>query len=577
LVQTEILEKLDEPITYNGFVQHLAYYKLGKRGLQKLCELNKESEEVFEKQLIRIKELEIPNNIELATSIIVNEVFIKAYRSDEWIENGQSEEYILTADRQKMSEVLSEKNLIPTWFYEDENQVIGLIMNPRKVDNEKLKLAFKNTYYRFAAYAKRKGKELHLVFSYIDASLAIIFNRSMDSVSDEVLGLKKQMPFFQSWPDNLHVYVFSANRAIESIYRMITHQESSGADNIANLSVYLQEVNLKNFHLEKYKPDKQLEKYKIKFDELLLLTNQNQKRLVGTIYGREGSVMTFQKINSLIEQLPVYESLYGIPISLWVLYMNKKCQSEEVLDAAKGNTVWLTDIDTWEHRGKYNFRFPNMEKLFNKRILRETNYYPIVDVQDVEDFREVYVPSINLRQEMYYHYRHLTEMKNKWKYNEVLERWLWNPRVENEQKKRLFDAVCEIKPSNRTVQCIMIQENKEEDLIEQVKSSLDLLQKEMLENNNIRFRNFPKNDMQAILIVLPTIRRMYHYHSKINLSNYDFPIVFLEGRLIEDVLASTFNRTIKVVENNELKEIKEENLLQWLTKKLSHIDDDRKP
>jgi len=563
-VDTGILVKMEEPITMNHYIHHLAYYKLGNKGLQKLYELSDRNREELEKQRLRIEEKGILNNIELAGTLIVNDVFLKFYSSEDWMVYGKAENHSLLLKNIHNNKYSMKGNMRPTWFFETDIRIMYLVIVPERMRFQKIDGYFLNMYNDLAEDARKVGKELFLIFSCIDNSSSLFATRNIDSVNGNVIHLKANMPSFHDWDPNLHVYVLPASRTAARIFEIFSDYEDDRRMNQLNLGFYLRKLNVREFKFKEH-PIQENNSFKIVFEENYVLKYANDLRFVGMIKGNEGSVYTFQRIRTLSKQIQYRNTLStDVPDSLWVVYPRKQNQREDIILSEWDVNTWLTDMMTWEYGGSYNYRFPKMDKLLHERITRETMYFENMDTRYEEDFQEVYVPCFTLRDELHYYYRPLTGLKNKWKRDGVLGRWLWAPRVETETHVRRFDAVCEIRLSNQTIQCLFIQENRNEDFMDHVRLSLDMIQLEKEKDKNLDLRHFPIGKNQLVFIVLPMKKRILHYYSNLDLTKYHFPIVFMEENNEENDISSVYNRAIIFVDNNELKQFNERYLMRWL-------------
>lgn len=566
-VETDILVKIDEPISFNNTVQNRSYYKLGHRGLGKLFELNKFEGYEYDEICIRNSVKKVPSTTELAASIIANEILVKTYLADEWIDHSKAEHHTLLRNNRSLYPLLEKKNLLPSWIFEDNDRVICLVINPKTIIWNDLEKALR-LYNNLAKEAESENKEFLLFFSFIDVSLNILHSSKVEDVKEKVLNFKSIFPSFKLWQENLSVYALTATRTADCVYKIIINEtlEDNLEDGLPeSMDVHLNNINIREFHHQRIGEE---QPQSFVFHELHRLWFKEEQRHIAVIFGNEGSVLTFQKINFLSHYLNKNSYRFNRnPISLWVIYQDKQRQKEDILMPFYDIQLWLTNYTTWENRGIFNFQFPMMDKLIGRNRMKESLYYNTKDNRYEEDFKEVYIPSDYLKTVLYSHYYPLVAIKRKWKRERILGNWMWKPRTLEEQERR-FDAVAEIFVVSGTIQCLMIQEDQEEDATELVKSSLDLIQKKKTTENGqgVHFEGFPLNKNQMVIIFLP-FQRTSHYYQKIDLRKYDFPILFLEKNK-ENPISSIYRRKFKTIGNHiGMKIIHEDGLQQWLEEK----------
>lgn len=296
MVSAGILLRMQENVSHTGAKVIKTYYKLGRKGLNVLVQIGFLTMEKAEQLSSQILPLKIPKPHNRAASSIANQVRVN------WIQDIFRVFLEFHHYRGSEDEVLKNRSdsgiVIPDWVFTVERNKVFLEVDSGtqtlKVIDSKMK--------RYIKVAKELEEDVMVVFSVMDES---VHPEQLADRSKRIASLKENMPPCQHWPDNLSVYVITAERTTDLIIRLLCKGETSDKeyreyavdewledwkDKVSN------EYKITNLERKKVYPASYIET--LEADRIIHLKGTGSNKIIALLYAEEGSVRTYQLIRA---------------------------------------------------------------------------------------------------------------------------------------------------------------------------------------------------------------------------------------------------------------------------------------
>ena len=368
LVDAGVLNRLKENVSATRAPVYRYYYKLAKRGLLILVDEGKLTLEEAEKFYNQIKSRRIPKIHNLATSILVNDIYLKVLKEgikgyshsrgvDDTRLNGEEP---IPADRKGL--------VLPDWVFTLNKRTVCLEVDTG-TETSRVVEAKVERYIKFAESIQGSGEDLAIVFSVVDPSLNLPTYRFSIDRTKRISSLKASIPPIQSWPSNLSVYVITAEKTDELLLRLLKREEPYSKDLrqlvifewMERLKIYKDsDIHLKEFdngYLNELEILKELEP-----DGVIELTRGRRKDRLALIWGEEGSIATYQLIRANQFKTRKGRESKSPLDGVLAIYPNKNQLDSDIYGEPWEN-VWLTDFATWQKIENREDPFPMFMKI----------------------------------------------------------------------------------------------------------------------------------------------------------------------------------------------------------------------
>ncbi|MDX1805848.1 MAG: replication-relaxation family protein [Paenisporosarcina sp.] len=377
LVESGVLVRRKELIVNRGGGIFIYHYRLGRRGLDVLVQLQYITEQEANRVNDQAVRLGVPAAHTKATSKLVNNVFMSYAGNDslpiEEIVHLRGSVHPLFGG----SPNIDLKGLIiPDWVVERDNIVICLEVDTVTERRTELDSKYKR-YIKLAEEFKLLGKVLIVVFAVVDETVTDVPGEFR---LRRVASIKEYFPIFHEWPENIHFYSMSANRVPGLVSRVLSYREpTSPLEQTMFMNEWLELILSHSTERQPFIKHELDSFYDINRDKRLdaefvfSVPKGRVDRMVSALYVEEGSVRSHQLIRTNLKRNESYNERHADnPLQLLVCYGDEDLLQGNVNGLQPISALYETDFLTWRQWDGIQ-QIPQLSKVISpyKREMRD--------------------------------------------------------------------------------------------------------------------------------------------------------------------------------------------------------------
>ena len=370
-IEYNILVRKEEEFIINHSTQLRYYYSIGENGYQLLTDFFR-----FDSYTLPLHEedVQIPSINETVLSTFANDLYLQCKNEGYNLYHSKFKDHWLAYLFTRKNEIIV-PFLKTSWVFENENQLILLILNAPINNHSGYEKIINNVLNRFAHESTIDEKHFIVIFSIAEHNFRI----KVPSIRQQIHHIKGNMPSFRTWHSNLEIYTLSFERVKERIMSLLLFVDREAGFKYSlhrKLDGYLQQITDEGFSLHSIPIRTLTAEKKNGFQTFHTLNYLQDTRHIITIAGLEGSVKTFQILAALEKQLFNSGYLYNhAPIHLFVIYPSKVCQDNDVIFSGYSKNIWISDLNQFSIFSKAALKEVTLNQLFGRQLKKNVLFY----------------------------------------------------------------------------------------------------------------------------------------------------------------------------------------------------------